>query len=430
MTGWRSGIWVISAILAIAAFSAAGDARAGQPGAPASSSAEQAQPERVRLLRLRVDQELMVMRAAEALKDAIAGAATQQDLVLIELEAGAARPDVALQVAKAVRDSVVPVIVWCGTPAGSTSGGESRPGGDARVTSKGDGKRSDVTIGAEIMTIGLAATAFAVRPGVDIREADIAPERLLAPDDTDWATVSDDLVELAAAGLIRRGVDDDTARHFARSMVEPDELRWLSVGSEPKRFAVIPKPGEEIRRRPDGKPLVVREQHRQSVFVMAGELAERTGVFDARAMTADEWLKTRGYRVAREQTATIAGMRPGMRDWRMKAATDDLQSVDDLIQSTHEALRLPDPAKRSVSKDTYRAAARKSLEMLNQADRGLEAFEQALTECPEFLRLPPPGHTGVGGKPSVFAERWRSLIQRRKDKLAELRTTANTFAAQ
>jgi hypothetical protein len=47
---------------------------------------------------------------------------------------------------------------------------------------------------------------------------------------------------------------------------------------------------------------------------------------------------------------------------------------------------------------------------------------------PEIMRRPAPGQTQVGGKPSSYASKWRSMVQSRRDKIEKLAQTADKFA--
>lgn len=231
-----------------------------------------------------------------------------------------------------------------------------------------------------------------------------------------------DAVELMIAGLTSRGIDAERAGDLARATLDPHEALWLVLGPEGQVESISRQDSSSNR-----CVELVTAQPGAVVFMLSAEHAARTGFAFAPAGAPEEAepgdVSERPWRNPLE----IHG-----HDYSRRAdhAAQWLPSIDNLLKNIDEVLNLPDPAKRSVSKDTYRAAGRRGLEKVAQTEAQIAALEDDLRDFPELLRTAPPGQTEVGAKPSSFAAKWRSMIQSRKDKLAKLREKAEEFARQ
>jgi hypothetical protein len=82
------------------------------------------------------------------------------------------------------------------------------------------------------------------------------------------------------------------------------------------------------------------------------------------------------------------------------------------------------PADPQISPNTKRAASAEATALLDRAGAAIAELEQSVREVPEILRLPGPGQGDTGQKASQFEARWRSTLQKQRDRLAKLREKA------
>lgn len=400
----RFGLWTVLVSLAI------------------STSAAGSISGKDRWLRVLCEGELVLSRSAEQFREVMRAAQDSADLVLVEIESQSSRPDVILSMVREIRASRVPVYVYARNfPL--ACGGVLEPGSLPRA-------RSRPTVDTGSLLLGLAARGFAADGEVCFRQ-EIDPNLLeLAPEKTSWDEVYEELVEGATADLVRRGAADGPAREFAMAIVTPREPRWLAINSATGAFSVLGPDASSLDGAPAGSALVSTNSvtGRPFALIQPGDACS-IGLCELDARGADTWMARLGMRSDRVESRSL-GLHALHWKLRVVKAGRQLKDVDEGLDALSELLKLPDPAKRSVAKDTYRKAGVRGLEKVAQTQEQIEALEQDLRDYPELLRTAPPGQTEVGAKPSSFASKWRSMVQARKDKLAKLKAKAEMFAAE
>ena len=110
---------------------------------------------------------------------------------------------------------------------------------------------------------------------------------------------------------------------------------------------------------------------------------------------------------------------------RVKPLLDRIDADEDELKTI---LKLPWPVPKARSPQLYRDAAAKAGPRIEDATKAIAELEQMLSDYPELMRRPAPDQTEVGGKPSTYATRWRSMVQLRRDRIARQTATAEKFA--
>lgn len=401
---WNALHLVARAVLALAALMTA----------PALALAQVKTPRETRPpLVLDITGDLLYMKTADDVRARLAKAEDERrPVVAIDLNTRRSRPDVVLELARAIRASKVPVAVRISDGDLDNSTPSNQP----------------VTVGAGPLAIGLAAKWCIARPNIIFGPKPDDFVRDLAPDSADRETVDEQLHAEVAASLQRRRVAEDVSEPLARAILNPREplemawtgcpttLRVLAADAPESDRPVAPEMALTIARAgPDGTPAMKIDL----------PTARQLGWVDAESLDITEWLRkeqTWGRAINREKITPDTAKLP-------RIAADKLPIIDGHIETAEKLLDLPDPEKRTVSKDKYKEAAKSALAALTKGEASLSATEKLLNDYPEVLRTPPPGQTAVAAKPSSYAAKWRSMIQSRRDKLAKLRAKAEEFAA-
>lgn len=382
---------------------------AAQPAAPAPSPAPL-------IYRVNMTGDLLFARSVDDFRAQLAAAAHERaDYVLLSISGRACRADVLLAMMHAILDSPVPVVVELT---------EQDTRGDSFDREQREKARR---VHTGLLALGIASPRFAIKPNLRITNLVEFPSLGATWDASDGGKITDELIELTAAGLSRRGVPDDQAQDLARAILTPVDPLWLTISAD-RTFALSrTKP-------PAALPLpiwIVRAEHGDPPrFELTADQALMLRCADARVGDYKNWL---GWD---DDIASFTN-----RHHRHDIACDDyaaraarapikMMSVDNFFQHIEPILDLPDPAKHSVSKDKYRESGRLALDKLKQTEEEISDLEAILRDFPEVLRTPPPGQTDIAAKPSSYAAKWRSMIQSRRDKLAKLRAKAEDFAAQ
>lgn len=365
-------------------------------GGQSAGEGRRAKP-RVQLIEVRGD--LKYMRVASEFRARLEEA-NRAKFVRIEVSIapGEVRSEVIAEMARAIRKSAAPVLI------------------DLRRPVSRD--RVDRALWRTSIDARCLALMAAARRG-EARGTDFAadwPRSAGMPSEEPEAAA--ELLEILIEGLIRRGAAEHEAETLARAAVEPTEVLWLSPGADGQLSRL-----QREAPSPDAPwwCLVDRAVGGGFTFRLRGKDTAGLRYADAPDQGATEDGATPVY------AEPIDGD-PHTR--RAEHALRWIPSIDNLLKNIDEVLDLPDPAKRSVAKDTYRAAGRRGLEKAAQTEEQIAALEQDLRDYPELLRTTPPGQTEVGAKPSSFAAKWRSMIQSRKDKLSKLKAKAEEFAGQ
>ena len=334
------------------------------------------------------------MAAATRLGEELDRSSREGDaLVILELDGDRGRSDATLAIAEAVRACPVPVAVFLS---------------DAR----------DRRVGAAQLCIGVAARDCVVEPGTTVRASPGDDRRDLSPEKPYWERVSRELSGLLYARLREAGAPADLSQVLAGLPhdAKPDQAWVISppdtsgeirvVFEDPGRIDPPAAAWRLVERAPDGSPLLLLNADRlRSLHAVRGTASSTSGVLGA--------LGVKG-RV--NPTVTI----DATLDLPRRQVEADLTSTDDLLRRAGEDLDLPKPPRADVSGDAYRKAARSARQRLTAVTNLLDRTEALLEQYPELARTAAPGQTEVAGKPSVYAARWRSTIQTRRDQAKKL----------
>lgn len=351
-----------------------------------------------------VDGDLLYMKAADDFTALLAQTATSgAKQVRVHVACAEARMEVIVAMARAIRTAGIPVHVHLA----------DRSPHDGRVD-----PATRPPMQARYLLLAASADSASMMARLPFRE-ESRPGA--AGDETMGQTVQQ-AVELMTEGLTHRGMDAEVAATLARAALEPQEALWLVLDAaghakEISRVAPSGQLGVELVTSYQGVP----------VFLLSAKDAARAGFAFTTAPGAGEAEPSAASDRSSGKPLEVRGDEYSRRADR---ARQWLPSIDNLLKNIDEVLDLPDPAKRSVSKDTYRKAGQRGLEKIAQTQEQIEALEQDLRDFPELLRTAPPGQTDVGAKPSSFAAKWRSMIQSRKDKLARLKEKAEEFGRE
>ena len=352
----------------------------------AASAWAQARPGAV--MRVVISGDLEVMHAADELRQALSEAYRERHaLVVVELSGNESRVDVVAQMARYVKGSQVPVVVYL----------------DDR----------DGEVGAGALVVGLAAEECVVSPRVvvkgrcaGIRQADLVPEK----------TSATAVMEELAAAVRGRAEERGWNEGVLAGLISPSGVLWCAF--EKDAYTVV---GE----RPEGESVQL--------------VLERDGVhlaeIDAKGLVRlklasgmlEGWtalMHRRGLKSAPKVERVIsAGL--GSRSVKAEVLLD---TADTAHERAKEVLKLAWPRAQDVAPSKYRDAAAEGRRELERASAALKELEKLLEAYPEVMRRPAPGQTAVAGKASTYATKWRSAVQGRKDKVAKLLETAEKFA--
>ena len=313
--------------------------------------------------------------------------ATRASLVVIAFSGNNSRLDLVWELGKSIRESSIPVGVFLADP-------------------------EDKQVGPGQLCLGLYATFSAIAPGTTIRGLANSPNLApLAPDQTSWAAIGAELSEWIQHPRSGRQFPED----LSGAIVAPTGPLWAVFSADAPHLSTQ-KPGEDTA-------TVITDVHGTFQFALASKTAARLGLADETpgwsALVAKAGVKT----LARTERSVTLGLAQPTR--RIKPLMDRIDADTDEIKIT---LKLPWPASKKTSPDSYHAAAAKAKPKLDDAGAALAELEKLLTDYPELMRRPAPDQTEVGNKASGYASRWRSLVQTRKDRVAKLAGTAEKFA--
>jgi hypothetical protein len=340
------------------------------------------------VMRVVVSGDLEVMHAAEELRQALSDAYRERHaLVVVELTGNESRLDVVAQMARYVKGSQVPVVVYL----------------DDR----------DGEVGAGALVVGLAAEECVVSPRMvvkgrcaGIRQADLVPEK------TSATAVMEELAAAVRGHAAERGWNEGVLA----GLISPSGVLWCEF--EKDAYTVV---GE----RPEGEslPLVVERDgvHRAEIDAKGlVRLRLASGMLEGwTALMHRRGLKN-APRVERVISAAV-----GARSVKAELLLD---TADGAYDRAKAVLKLDWPRAQDVAPSKYRDAAAEGRRELERASAALGELEKLLEAYPEVMRRPAPGQTAVAGKPSTYATKWRSAVQSRRDRVAKLLATAEKFA--
>lgn len=344
------------------------------------------------------------MRIVGRLDEEITSAARAgAGLILLELDGDRWRSDVVWSAAQKVRESPIPFAVYLSDTA-------------------------DRTIGAGQLALGLLAADCFVEPGTTVREAPGNDLRDLVPEETDIEQVTRELSGALYTRLTELSAPADLADvlvHLGAGMPQP--LLWVlyePASQSPARL--VREDPVEIVPGTRNIQIVGRAFDGTARLNIPAEVGVRMHVYRSSQASPGAMGAALGFRGGIKSRVRLSS---GLSEARRQAG-DDFEDLDTLFERVKTLLDLPDPPDAAVSPDRYRRAGRSALEEVETGRSFLARAEKSLADYPELLRAPAPGQTSVGGTPSVFASRWRSAVQSRRDRLDKLEARARLFAGR
>lgn len=362
------------------------------------------------VLHVRITGDLECLGASKQLQTILREAQRERAaLIVLELSGNQSRMDVVWDMAKMIRSTPVPLSVYLDD--------------------------ADHQVGAGALALGMIAGECILAPGVKITGRVSGSALLgLAPDDTRWASISEELVKWAIDGLGRaRALTPNPALPPAEGLpgavVMAERCSWVlpvrataapagSATTSDWRLVFDEPPAGE------GLPIVAADAGSFGLSMEA-----RTAVrLHLATGTLEGWTaiaQRHGLRTAPRIERTIsASLSP-----HLIRAEGLLSETDKVIDRATALLKVPWPAAKDISTDRYHDAAHDARLETARALSRLTEVESLLTECPELLRRPAPGQTAIAAKPSNCATHWRSAVQSRRDKVTKLNEKADRFAA-
>ncbi|MDX2116587.1 MAG: hypothetical protein SFY96_00205 [Planctomycetota bacterium] len=363
---------------------------------PSAIDAAQAQPvpERasdparpLRAWRLQINGDMVCSSLAGLLGEEITRAkAAHAEAMIVQLSAVHWRGDVALAMARTVRDAGLPVHVVL------------RPHDSERV-------------GVGALIVALAATSAWMTPGASVQSGagDRAPglvTTVKAQKDENAA-----LTEIIDAALVRRGAPVE----LGPLLVTPSGARWLATVDGAPRITDDASAGS------DAVPVLTNEVDGVRLAI-GSSLAMRARLIDGER-GGDSVFKKMGYLPARPKAepalrdeftltpdATIACDPDG--EYReLCAAFTGLDSDFDRVQ------QLLDPPGDGKPTTTAKSEAERELTNIRST---LDEIDRRLKSSAELSQRPVPGQSEVGVKPSAWTSKWRSAIQKKRDQITRL----------
>lgn len=399
----RSRRGVMCAFLALAISSGAQPPADRAP--PATVQADDKSPSRPkagRVYHLRLESDLDCSVLTGALHERLGDAHEAKcGTIIIELSGDRWRPDIARDIAFALRES-----------------------GMRTLAVLADGR--DHRVGAGALAIGLLADELLIERGTSVvANADLIASDL-APDSADLEKATRELSGALHGVLAPRGLES-----LAWMLVDPahevvEKPLYLTPASAGDRAGLTdspPVPPRQVRGKPATpvvRPPAKSDDRGVSIELTADDLA-RLGLATP----------VRGLANAAPGSGTRlspVNVRASLTEARARAA-EQFDAADRALAAAEASLKLDWPRDPTVSRETYQKAGGSAARELDSASGSLALLESLLSEYPELTRTPAPGQTGVAGKPSAYAARWKREAQSRADRLAKLRDKARLFAS-
>lgn len=373
------------------------------PAPPASDDKPTAKPKAARVYHLRLDTDMDCVALVPAFRDHLSDAADKKcAAIILELSGDRWRPDIARDLAFALRESGLRTIAVLNDPR-------------------------DHRVGAGALAIGLLADELFIERGTFVLAAPAHIATDFAPDSADLERATRELSGALHVALAPRALES-----LAWMIVDPtreslDKPLYLAPATATSPAALTSTPPARPNQSggkppaPIVRPPAASDNRGVSVELSADDLHRLGLATPVRGLSS--LAPGAGTRLA------PVALRASLDDARAKAA-EQLAAADRAMASADKTLGLDWPRDPNVSRDAYQKAAAGAVRELDSAAAALASFESLLAEYPELTRTPAPGQTSVAGKPSGYATRWKREAQSRADDLTKLREKARLFASQ
>jgi hypothetical protein len=359
-------------------------------------------PKAGRVYHLRVESDLDCSALTGALREHLADAAEKKcGTIILELSGDRWRPDIARDIAFALRES-----------------------GMRTLAVLADGR--DHRVGAGALAIGLLADELLIERGTMVVATTDQIASDLAPESADLEKATRELSGALHGVLAPHGLES-----LAWMLVDPahevvEKPLYITPTSASSRAGLTDSPPVQPHQAggkpatPAIRPPVKSDNRGVSIELTADDLTRLDLATPVRGLA----------NVAPGSGTRLSpvSVRASLSEARARAA-EQFDAVDRSLAAAESSLKLDWPRDPTVSRDTYQKAGDSAARELDSAAASLALLESMLSEYPELTRTPAPGQTSVAGKPSAYAARWKREAQSRADHLAKLRDKARLFAS-
>lgn len=301
-------------------------------------------------------------------------------LILIELDGDRSRPDVVRAMARVVQESPVRVAAYLTDPR-------------------------DKSVGVGQAMVGLFASECLVAPDVRLRHAPADDLRGLAPEDTAWEPIEQDLADALRTMIEPRGLD----AQLAELLVRPTIGAWWARSPEPAHIENAPAPG--------ATPFVFMGPRGLERIEIDAELAVALGLAGGPSPSLARALPGLGVvtGASRQRSEVASGL--GAAEKRLVRAIDEVRIA---VERVEESLRVSyTKLDRRPQAHDYRRAGEDALRHIADTERSLAAALKLTEEYPELLRDRPA--TPTSGRERVLGN-FRVKLDEHRASAEEYRT--------
>lgn len=373
------------------------------PTPPSADDESPARPRATRVYHLRLEGDLDCSALVGAFRAHLEDAAAKKcGMMILELSGDRWRPDVARDLAFALRDSGLRSLVVLSDPR-------------------------DHHVGAGALAIGLLADQLSIERGTSILATPDHIAADLAPESADLEKSTRELSGALHVALAPRALESLAwmiADPTRETIEKPLYITTASAIAPASLTRSPPAPPDQAGGKPPKpviKPPAKSGDRGVSIELSAEDLGRLDLATPVRGLAS----------IAPGSGTRLApvSLNVSLIDARAKA-TDHLTAADRSLAAAAKLLKLDWPRDPTVSRDAYQEAASSAARDLDSAAASLASLESLLAEFPELTRTPAPGQTSVAGKAAAYAARWKREAQSRADDLTKLRDRARLFASQ
>ncbi|MFM9997108.1 MAG: hypothetical protein ACKVU4_15070 [Phycisphaerales bacterium] len=268
-------------------------------------------------------------------------------MILIELDGNRSRPDVVRAMARLVAESPVRVAAYLSDPR-------------------------DKTVGVGQAIVGLLGSSCLIAPETRLRTLPGDDLRSLAPEDTEWEPIEQDLADALRTAIEPRGAD----AQIAELLVRPTIRAWFVRSPEPAHIENTPTPG--------ATQFVFMGARGLERIEVAADLAVDLKLVGGPAPSLTRALSSLGAvsGASRQRSEVTSGLAAAEKT--LVHAVDDLRVA---VERIEETLRISyTKLDRRPQTHDYRRAGEEALRHIEDTEQSLAAALKLTGQYPELLR--------------------------------------------